>query len=62
LARQLGTNEFRPVLLGRQDIAARLHFLSELPSRDRLVLILDESQKKLLYVDASEPTSIISFR
>jgi hypothetical protein len=62
LARQAESNAFRPVLLGRQDIAQRLQLMSALPSRDRLVLILDVSQKKLLYADASNPASTLSFR
>ncbi len=61
LARQPSDNAFRPVILGRQDIAQRLQSMSALPHRDRMVLILDIPQKKLFYADALNPTSILKF-
>jgi hypothetical protein len=62
LARQPSTQSFKPVLLGRQDIAARLRAFGTLPDRERLVLILDTAAKRLLYVDAAKPESILEFR
>lgn len=61
LARQPGADAFKPVMLGRQDIAEKLQILSALPSRDRLVLILDVAQKKLLYADVSNPSTFLTF-
>ena len=61
LARQPADHVFRPVILGRQDIAQRLQSMRALPHRERLVLILDIPQKKLFYADASKPASILKF-
>jgi hypothetical protein len=61
LARQPADNVFRPVILGRQDIAHRLQSMRAFPHRERLVLILDIPQKKLSYADASNPASILMF-
>lgn len=60
-ASQPDTKAFKPVMLGRQDIAHRLHLMSGMPASQRLVLILDVDQKKLFYSDASNPTSILKF-
>lgn len=61
LARQPTDNAFRPVILGRQDIAQRLQSMRAFPHPERLVLILDVPQKKLLYADALNPGSILEF-
>ena len=60
-ASQPDTKAFKPVLLGRPDIARSLHKMSAKSSRERLVLILDVEQRKLFYSDALDPKSVLEF-
>jgi hypothetical protein len=62
VAKQPGEESFKPVLLGRVDIAEKLRFFKSLPNRGRLVLLLDASKNEMFYVDVEKPTVFLRFK